>query len=86
MSSTLIDPSNGVIMHKKKVLSVEYGQCITRFRVKSRVNRNSLEFNGLLLGDFEPDVRPFEWPRRKRIRRRLPTPEQPMLWDEITWE
>lgn len=58
------------ITHKKR-LSV-YGKCIARFRKSQGTGRNSYTGHKLLKGNFDPDIRPFEWPERvKVIQRRI---------------
>lgn len=39
----------------------------------------------LLIGEFEPDIRPFEWPQRKQ-RETGPRPVQPNLFEDNTYD
>ena len=61
-----------------------YGDCITRFREKSsksdKCNAPN-DLHPLLVGDFEPDVRPFTWPKRKRAKIAKPVKQLELFED-----
>ena len=42
-----------------------------------------LKANVLLLGQFDPDTRPFEWAERKARRQQGHEPEQPALFEDM---
>ena len=78
--------------HKKRINVSLYSKNNTAFSGSQAADAKSFTGHELLRGDFDPDVRPFTWSRKGRVRRdnpeEVPEKYQMELFDyefQLTW-